>query len=129
MHHRERTTNREVFCRLFLLGRQFTVRTDHQALVWLFRLRDPSGRVAKWIEILSQYDFAIEYRPGREKGHCDALSRCENPSKCEYPDQDTYEPLKCGPCKKYVKRAQDKLVERAGKITGKHSRCKQQQRK
>ncbi|MCG8112252.1 MAG: reverse transcriptase, partial [Candidatus Thiodiazotropha taylori] len=97
------------YFRQYLLGRHFTVRTDHQALVWLYRLREPSGKVARWIEILSQYDFSIEYRPGRKQGHCDALSRCENPHKCECPEQNTLEPLKCGPCKKCIKRAQDMM--------------------
>ena len=40
--------------------------------------------------------------------HCDALSRCENPRECDCPHQDTSEPLKCGPCRKCLKRAQDK---------------------
>ena len=38
----------------------------------------PRGKVAMWLEILSLYDFAIEYRPGKKHGQCDALSRCEN---------------------------------------------------
>ena len=95
------------YFRQYLLGRRFTVRTDHQALVWLYRLKEPSGKVARWIEILSYYDFAIEYRPGHKQGHCDALSRCENPHECECAEQDTNEPPKCGPCKKCTKRAQD----------------------
>ena len=65
------------YFRQCLLGRRFTVRTDHQALVWLCRLKEPSGKVARWIEILSHYDFVIAYRPGRKQGHCDALSRCK----------------------------------------------------
>ena len=97
------------YFRQYLLGRRFTVRTDHQALVWLYRLKEPSGKVARWIEILSHYDFAIAYRPGHKQGHCDALSRCENPHECECSEQDTNEPLKCGPCKKCMKRAQDMM--------------------
>ena len=97
------------YFRQYLLGRRFRVRSDHQALVWLFRLKEPRGKIARWLEILSQYDFAIEYRPGKKQGHCDALSRCENPKDCECPNQDTSEPLKCGPCKKCVKRAQEMM--------------------
>lgn len=93
------------YFRQYLLGRRFVVRTNHQSLIWLFRLREPKGKIARWIEILSHYDFAIEYRPGSKQGHCDALSRCENPRDCECPNQDTSEPLKCGPCKKCIKRA------------------------
>ncbi|MCG8045622.1 MAG: RNase H-like domain-containing protein, partial [Candidatus Thiodiazotropha endolucinida] len=94
------------YFRQYLLGRRFRVRSDHQALVWIFRLKEPNGKIARWLEILSQYDFAVEYRPGKKQGHCDALSRCENPRDCECPEQDTSEPLKCGPCKKCTKRAQ-----------------------
>ena len=91
------------------MGRRFRVRSDHQALVWLFRLREPRGKIARWLEIQSQYDFCIEHRPGKQQGHCDALSRCENPKDCECPEQDTSEPLKCGPCRKCLKRAQDMM--------------------
>ena len=99
------------YFRQYLLGRKFRVRTDHQALIWLFKLKEPRGKIARWIEILSHYDFSVEYRPGHKQGHCDALSRCENPRECDCPQQDTSEPLKCGPCKKCVKRAQDMLHE------------------
>ena len=95
------------YFRQYLLGRRFKVRSDHQALVWLFRLKEPRGKIARWLEILSQYDFAIEYRAGKKQGHCDALSRCENPKDCECPNQDTCERLRCGPCKKCLKRAQE----------------------
>ena len=97
------------YFRQYLLGRRFRVRSDHQALVWLFQLKEPRGKIARWLEILSQYDFSIEYRRGKDQGHCDALSRCENPRDCECPEQDTSEPLKCGPCKKCLKRAQDMM--------------------
>ena len=95
------------YFRQYLLGRKFVVRSDHQALVWLFKLKEPRGKIARWLGILSLYNFSIEYRPGRKQGHCDALSRCEDPQKCECPNQDTEEPLRCGPCKKCLKRAQD----------------------
>ena len=95
------------YFRQYLLGRRFLVRSDHQSLVWLFRLKEPRGKIARWIEILSQYDFSIEYRAGNKQGHCDALSRCDNPRDCECSSQDMNEPLKCGPCRKCVKRAQD----------------------
>ena len=93
------------YFRQYLLGRRFRVRSDHQALVWLFRLKEPRGKIARWLEILAQYDFFIEYRPGKKQGHCDALSRCENPYDCDCPYVDTCEPLRCGPCRKCQKRA------------------------
>ena len=50
------------YFRQYLLGRRFRVRSDHQSLVWLFQLKEPRGKIARWLEILSQYDFSIEYR-------------------------------------------------------------------
>lgn len=94
------------YFRQYLLGRRFTVRTDHQALVWLFKLREPSGKVARWIEILAPFDFEIEYRPGKKQGHCDALSRCTSPRDCSCSEVDMSEPLRCGPCGKCRRRAE-----------------------
>ena len=67
------------YFRQYLLGRRFKVRNDRQALVWLFRLKEPRGKIARWLEILSQYDIAIQYQAGKKQGHCHALFRCENP--------------------------------------------------
>lgn len=93
------------YYRQYLLGRHFRLRTDHQALVWLFRLREPNGKIARWLEILSAYHFTIEYRPGKNQGHCDALSRCPMPMDCTCHEVDMSEPLKCGPCNRCKRRA------------------------
>lgn len=86
----------------YLLGQQFVVRSDHQALVWLFKLKELKGRVARWIEILSEYNFEVQYRQGKQHGNADSLSRCPNPKDCSCPDIDNMEVLKCGPCKNAV---------------------------
>jgi hypothetical protein len=106
-------TDRELFAvkhftdhyRHYLLGRQFVVRTDHQALKWLFSLKEPKSRIARWIESLSAFHFTVEYRPGKQHGNADAMSRCLDPRHCECPEPNT--PLKCGPCGKCTKRTQD----------------------
>ena len=92
------------YYRQYLLGRKFTVRTDHQALVWLFSLKEPKGRIARWIEVLSSYDFKIIHRPGKKHGNADSLSRYPTP---DINIEIDTEPLKCGPCKKCTKRSQD----------------------
>lgn len=94
------------YFRQYLLGRRFLVRTDHQALVWLFSLKEPNGKIARWIEILAPYDFAIEYRPGRKQPHCDALSRCAQPRDCQCSEVDISEALKCRSCGKCRKRVE-----------------------
>lgn len=94
------------YFRHYLLGRHFTVRSDHRALKFLFSMKSPSGRIARWIEILSGYDFEVQYRQGSKHANADSLSRCPNPRDCSCPDAEEDESLKCGPCKKCLKRAE-----------------------
>ena len=61
------------YYRQYLLGRRFRVRSDHQALVFLFKIPEPCGRVARWIEIWSAYDFFIVYRRGSKQSNADAM--------------------------------------------------------
>ena len=59
----------------YLWGRPFVVHTDHSALQWLQNFKDPQGQVARWLEILSEYDFKVQHRPGVKHGNADPLSR------------------------------------------------------
>ena len=45
----------------YLLGRRFVAQTNHQAPRWLYSLREPKDRIARWLETLSAYQFSIEY--------------------------------------------------------------------
>ena len=56
-------------------GRPFTVRTDHNALKWLQSFKEPEGQVARWLEMLAQYDYRIEHRTGKKHQNAVALSR------------------------------------------------------
>ena len=86
--------------RHYLLGRRFKIRSDHQPLKWMFNLRDPSGQVARWLEILSAYQFQVEYRPGKKHNNADGLSRRPwDPQACDC-DQEDDSYLPCGPCPK-----------------------------
>ena len=105
------------YYRQYLLGRKFLVRSDHQALTFLFKLKEPKSRIARWIEILSAFDFSIEFRRGRSHGNADALSRCPDPWDCQCEDIDNLESLKCGPCKKCVKRQNEMLGDDCGHTT------------
>ena len=90
-----------------MLGHKFTIRTDHQAVVRLFKLREPKGRIARWIEILSQFNFTVEYRPGAKHQNADAMSRICYPRDCTCSNGDMQEILICGPCPKCRKRTQE----------------------
>uniref|UniRef100_A0A0X3PXJ8 Transposon Ty3-I Gag-Pol polyprotein n=1 Tax=Schistocephalus solidus TaxID=70667 RepID=A0A0X3PXJ8_SCHSO len=62
-------------CRPYLLYRPFIVRTDHSSLTWLRNFKNPEGQVARWQEKLAEYEFECVFRPGRQHGNSDALSR------------------------------------------------------
>jgi len=61
--------------RQYLLGRPFRVRTDHAALQWLRRTPEPIGQQSRWLEVLEEFAFDVEHRPGRKHENADALSR------------------------------------------------------
>jgi len=51
------------------------VLTDHKNLVTFMTTKELSERQARWRQELRQYNFKIEYRPGKEGGKPDALTR------------------------------------------------------
>jgi len=51
--------------------------TDHKNLVTFMTKKQLNEREARWMQELSQYNFKIEYRPGKEGGKPDALTRRE----------------------------------------------------
>ena len=61
--------------RHYLLGREFLVRTDHSALRWLLSFKEPENQVARWLEILSQFNFKIVHRSGVKDQNVDSLNR------------------------------------------------------
>lgn len=62
----------------FLQGTQFSIVTDHEAIPWLKKHKQPKGRLARWIIHLSEYEpYTIIKRKGSEHTNADALSRLE----------------------------------------------------
>ncbi|KAA8631075.1 hypothetical protein SMACR_09594 [Sordaria macrospora] len=53
----------------------FTIFTDHQALEYFNTKRVLNGRQVRWSETLSEYQFRMTYRPGKDNVAADALSR------------------------------------------------------
>ena len=60
--------------RHYLLGRHFTLLTDHAPLQWL-SAQKMEGMLARWSLCMQEYDFTIKYRRGRDNGNADSLSR------------------------------------------------------
>lgn len=61
--------------RVYLLGLHFKIITDCNSLRATLGKRDMIPRVARWWNIMQEYDFEMEYRPGNNMQHVDALSR------------------------------------------------------
>jgi transposase InsO family protein len=59
----------------YLRFKKFTLRTDHRALVWIRTMDAPSGMISRWLDILANFSFDVEYRKGTSHGNADALSR------------------------------------------------------
>ncbi len=70
--------------RYYLMGRYFTVVTDHASLMWLHNFSEPERMVVRWIARLQPFDFATVHRPGKHHSHADVLShRTSRPCKRE----------------------------------------------
>ena len=68
----------------YLYGSHFLIRSDHGALRWLANFKSPEGQIARWLEILSTYDYEIQHRAGRVHSNADALSRRPCQADCSY---------------------------------------------
>ncbi|MGH0131921.1 UNVERIFIED_CONTAM: hypothetical protein FKN15_057343 [Acipenser sinensis] len=61
--------------RYYLLGRQFTLISDHAPLTWMHRSKDKNARVMRWFLSLQPYTFTLKHRAGKDMGNADGLSR------------------------------------------------------
>ena len=71
---------------MYVYGRSFTLRTDHQALTALLATSGSGHRplrIHRWYERLHQYNFTLQFTPGRENVVADLLSRSTPPPAVE----------------------------------------------
>ena len=66
----------------YLLGRRLTLRTDHSSLTWLQTLKEPEGKLARWLEQLQEYHIDIVHRAGNRHANADAMSRLPLCKQC-----------------------------------------------
>ena len=90
----------------YLWGRRFLLRTDHASLKWLVNFREPEGMLARWLAVLSNYDFEVQHRKGSLHSNADGLSRIP-PRKCKRDDCEDCA-LKLQDCVCVVTRSQAK---------------------
>ena len=61
--------------RYYLLGRSFTLWSDHAPLQWLHRMKDTNARITRWYLALQPFNFKVVHRPGAQMVVADFLSR------------------------------------------------------
>ena len=61
--------------RVYLLGRQFQIVTDHRSLEWLDELKETNPRLTRWSLALQPFEFTVMHWPGKDNGNADVLSR------------------------------------------------------
>ncbi|XP_073699461.1 uncharacterized protein [Garra rufa] len=59
----------------YLLGRHFTLFTDHAPLQWMARAKDTNARVTRWFLSLQDFHFDVRHRAGTSNTNADGLSR------------------------------------------------------
>ena len=62
----------------YLYGNKFLVRTDNNPLTYILTTAKLDATGHRWVSELSNFDFSIKYRPGRQNKDADALSRLPN---------------------------------------------------
>jgi len=100
--------------RQYLLGHQFTIRTDHAALSYILTAKDLIGKQARWINLMSEFTFTIQHHAGTSHTNADALSRI---LPCEIGGKE------CRNCHKHIRHMFDEdttVVSEARK----HSRAR-----
>ncbi|GKA90066.1 putative reverse transcriptase domain-containing protein [Tanacetum coccineum] len=63
--------------RHYLYGTKCMVFTDHKSLQHILNQKELNMRQRRWLELLSDYDYEIRYRPGKVNVVADALSKKE----------------------------------------------------
>ena len=61
--------------RHFLYGESLEVFSGHKSLKYIFTPRDLNARQRRWMETLEDFDFSLQYHPGKANVVADALSR------------------------------------------------------
>ena len=61
--------------RHYLYGEKFELFSDHKSLKYLFSQKELNMRQRRWMKLIKDYDFTLEYHPGKANVVADALSR------------------------------------------------------
>ena len=61
--------------RHYLYGEKCRIFTDHKSLKYLLTQKELNLRQRRWLELFKDYDYIVDYHPGKTNVVADALSR------------------------------------------------------
>ena len=78
--------------RHYLLGYRIIFHTDHDSLKYLVNKPDLSGRIARWILLLQEFNYEVVVKSGKSNSNADYLSRERGEEavgdiRAEFPDE------------------------------------------
>ena len=83
--------------RCYLFKKKFYVETDHCALCFLMKIKNPNGRLCRWSILLQGYDFEVRYNSGAKHVDADCLSRYTLAASLRDMDCDYFKDLEIHP--------------------------------
>ncbi|KAJ4728107.1 Retrotransposon protein, putative, Ty3-gypsy subclass [Melia azedarach] len=82
--------------RHYLLGGRFVIKTDNVATSYFQNQKKLSPKQARWQDFLAEFDYVMEYKPGRANVVADALSRKAEFASMSRPECNILERVKEG---------------------------------
>jgi hypothetical protein len=67
--------------RHYLMEKRYELYTDHKSLKYIFTQSNLNLRQRRWLELIKDYDFRINYHPGKANVVANALSRSSHVSQ------------------------------------------------
>lgn len=70
------------FSKKWSAGREVILETDHKALQWLERMKDPKSRITWWYLAMQPSRFVVLYVPGKANDTDNAVSEVPEGEGC-----------------------------------------------
>ena len=72
---------------VYLAGTRFILNSDHNPLTFLRSQKDSRGKIGRWVNELEEFDYVVQYIPGKDNLKADALSRNKTATQAQ-PESD-----------------------------------------
>ena len=79
--------------RPYLFGPKFIIESDHCALCFIPKVRNPSTRIYQWSALIQGYEYEVRYSSGKTHSDADCLSRLELPATTDDITKDYFDSL------------------------------------